>query len=1531
MAVVTALRSKNITGFGQLEGKITGTKFDFGDLGVCSETVTAELMWLPLNEAREVHLVWQIRVVPIGTDDYFMIRVDAMSNRVIDENNFTVYCQFGSPEIANESHYSKNEIAEKEHSHASADGPSGVNIISNASYKVIPYPAESPIHPGGTPAVVTTPWAQAPGNATTLGWHNDGTTDYNISRGNNVYSQEDRDNNNTTYGGSALSSSSSDPLNFPSTPDFTQAPTIASTQQFALTNLFYWNNIIHDISYLHGFDEVSGNFQKTNLGRGGLGNDFVIADCQDAGGTNNANFATPDDGSNPRMQMYLWSGTPQKDGSLDNGVVSHEFFHGVSNRFTGGPSSSGCLTNAEQMGEGWSDYFCLMVTQNWATSTLTTGYDAPRSVGSYAAGQPVTGRGIRTQRYSTNMNVNSKVFLQSLPTAQHDRGEIWCATLWDMTWNIINQTGHINPTLFDTSRLGGNSVALRLVQEGMRLQPCNPGFISGRNAILKADSILYGGQFNCAIKEAFRRRGMGALATEGSTNSVTDQVPDYTGGVFMELTVGGVTEVAEGQEITYTHTVSSSCAAISNYILRDTLPSSVTYVSGGTYDPTSRVVSFTVNQATGATQTYEFKVLVNAGTYFTPSYVISDSIRTNSIPSGWTTTATPAANVWTVSGLASHSAPYSMYVKNDTVAGDQKLEIPSFSLPAGKMPRLHFWHKFNTEDGWDGGVVEITTNGGSTWNDLGPVMVKNAYNSSLGAAPTCVLQTRQAFTGKIEDFQRTTVDLTNYAGSTAKIRFWFGSDDNTSAPTTPAGWFVDDILLEVAPIVKMRATLYSQSNVRIAISDTVTYIINTPVCTNASISGQPANVIGCIGNDAVLTVNDQGTDNTYQWQVSTNGGTSFSDIPGANNDSLILNSLLASQDNNLYRVVITNACPSSVTSSAALLRVSAPAVISLQPANQNICLNQNALFSVTASGGISGYQWQVSTNGGASFDDMANETAASLTVPVSALSQDGSIYRVVLNSCNNAISTNAILTVQRPPVINTQPQSVTVCNGNNHTFRVTAQGTNISYQWQVSANGGSSWSNIGGATADSFRLTSVNSTLDNNRYRVIINGTCAPLATSAEAILSVGLALNITNQPTDLTVCAGSDAVFSIAAAGVIGYQWQVSTDGGATWNNIAGATNTTLTLSPATAAIQRHKYRVILANCGSDAISSAATLTVKDPVTVITQPTNTGICEGNNGTISVSASGTDITYQWQVSADGGANWTDINGATTNSINFSGAAFILNGNIYRVVISPAQPCQTYFSNPAVLTINPLPTVTAEAMPGTEICAGSVLTLSGSGAATYSWDNGVTNGSGFTPGSSGTYTVTGTDVNGCVNTATIDITLKTLPTVSITASPANTALLPGDSVTLTAVSNPPSGFFTWYRNNIIVPGITGNTITVKFATIGSYKAMITDAQSNCSNISNIINVKDSIRTNVFIFPNPNAGHFTVRLPQGMLGGNYMVNIWDSKGALVYKGISLFENQESVFTLTQLASGVYFIRVSKQSGEEIRTGKFVIGTH
>jgi extracellular elastinolytic metalloproteinase len=131
-------------------------------------------------------------------------------------------------------------------------------------------------------------------------------------------------------------------LDFAFPVDFTEQP--KEYEDAAVTNLFYWNNIIHDIFYVAGFDEVAGNFQENNFGKGGKGVDAVQANAQDGSGYNNANFYTPPDGQvniityyyliltkRPRMRMYLWNAkSPMRDGDLDSGIIIHEYGH-VSN------------------------------------------------------------------------------------------------------------------------------------------------------------------------------------------------------------------------------------------------------------------------------------------------------------------------------------------------------------------------------------------------------------------------------------------------------------------------------------------------------------------------------------------------------------------------------------------------------------------------------------------------------------------------------------------------------------------------------------------------------------------------------------------------------------------------------------------------------------------------------------------------------------------------------------------------------------------------------------------------------------------------------------------------------------------------------------------------------------------------------------------------------------------------------------------------------------------------------------------------
>jgi len=1107
-AVMTAIAAKKLNPTGsatEISRSADGQKIEFTDLGVSRENVTAQLMWVP-SEGK-VKLAWQVYIVQNNSSDYWLIRVDALRNTVIDETNLTVYCNWDDPNhyiLANHEHVATpaTEKISFLNFPAVEQPANSPFLINSATYRVVPFPAESPIHPGGGHALRTDPWTMAPGNATSLKWHSDGTSDFNYSRGNNVWAQEDRNGNNGT--GIPATSTTPDPLTFNFVPDYSVTPIQTApvpNQQFNTTNLFYWNNIIHDLTYLYGFDEAAANFQANNQGRGGNGNDAVFADAQDGAGTNNAVFATPADGSSGRMQMYLWSGSPQKDGDVDNGVIVHEYTHGISNRLTGG-GSAGCLGNAENMGEGWSDYYGLMYTHDWANAGLNDGFNNPRGIGTYVLGQAITGLGIRTQRYCTNLAINNRMYAASISTSSHTRGEIWCATLWDMTWNIIQQVNSINPNLFNVAGGGGNTIALRLVTQGMKLQPCSPGFLDGRDAILAADQLLYGGQYRCAIIQAFARRGMGFDAKQGSSGSVSDQIPGFSLGETNQLLTQNITQQFEGQNVVYTNTVTSGpCGSVLNYVLNTTLPSNVTYVSGGTYNITTRVVSFPVNMAANSSQAYSFTVMINNGSYFPTVSLLEDPVSSPTIPALWTATSTTSTN-WVVSNARSHSAPSSYYSANLDVTSDQRLITTNNIALGATPPQLTFWHWYNTEFNYDGGVLEISTDGGTNWSDIGVGnFVSNGYTGSFDAST--IIPGRQGFMGNSNGWIKTTVNLTPWANQSVKFRFRFTSDVGTNLE----GWYVDDIQIKRQPTVDISSSLVNASGVLMSVRDTFTVILEAPVgCTPVTINTQPASTSSCTGSVATFSVAASGTALSYQWQVSTTGcaGT-FTNIPGATSATYTTAATTTAMNNYAYKVIVSNSCPSSVTSACAVLTVNSTSAITAQPQAVTVCAGTNAVFSIAATGTGLSYQWQVSTNGGTTWTDITGASGTTLTIAPATSGQNGNQYRVLVSSaCSATASTSAVagLTVLDPVNITASPNNVNTCAGESATFTVAATGTGLSYQWQVSVDG-STYVNIPGATSATYTTGPLTLNQNGVRYRVVVSTATCGTQTSSVAALSV--------------------------------------------------------------------------------------------------------------------------------------------------------------------------------------------------------------------------------------------------------------------------------------------------------------------------------------------------------------------------------------------------------------------------------------------
>lgn len=614
--------------------------------GVSQNVIPVNLVYQPYKNG--VKLAWDVTIYELSSEHWWSIRVDAVSGVVLSQFDWVIH--------ENQTH--EGDIPGGNVPVGTAGSSSNSeNLLWNQSvvpesYRVFAYPLEDP--DGGPDTLELNPYDVT---SNPWGWHDTNGAagpEYTITRGNNVYADSDLDANNSPDGNAPDAGA---PLVFDYAYNLNMDPSAYLTA--TIVNLFYWNNIMHDITYRYGFDEAAGNFQENNYGNGGAASDSVNADAQDGSGTNNANFGTPPDGQNPRMQMYrttypfgqaitvnlpitltgIYTANPSNNGGtamgitadvelvidgtapindaceplindltgnialivwnqgacnssvfvqnaanagavaaiiidntvlplsnfggsaaipsvaigmndgqelltalnnntvnvtigdhpvpgfdrdtdLDNGVIAHEYGHGVSNRLTGGPATASCLGNQEQMGEGWSDLQTLFIHADPADM----GTDA-REIGVWSLGAGF--QGIRNFPYSTDMNINPQTYANIGATnVPHGVGEIWAAMVYEVYWNLVDKHG-FNANIYDDWTTGGNNLTFQLVMDGMKLQPCSPGFIDGRDGILAADMALTGGANQCEIWAGFAKRGAGFSASQGSSGVLGDEVEAY--------------------------------------------------------------------------------------------------------------------------------------------------------------------------------------------------------------------------------------------------------------------------------------------------------------------------------------------------------------------------------------------------------------------------------------------------------------------------------------------------------------------------------------------------------------------------------------------------------------------------------------------------------------------------------------------------------------------------------------------------------------------------------------------------------------------------------------------------------------------------------------------------------------------------------------------------------------------------------------------------------------------------------------------
>lgn len=892
--------------------------------GISLEPIPFQLVYQEVDGGK-LRLAWEFVIRMTDHANWWQIRIDAVNGSVLDKNNWITTCDFGDghrhkadclKEVEGRNPLlRKTEASPFSNNSASSNMGSAPSPMLANSYNVFAAPLESPYD--GARTIETLPWSLNL-TASPFGWHDTngaGGAEFTITRGNNVWAQEDRNGDNGTGfspdGGAALD------FDFPL--DLSLSP--VDYQEAAITNLFYWNNLSHDIFYNYGFDEQSGNFQVNNYGNGGLGNDEVLADAQDGSGFNNANFGTPPDGQQPRMQMFEWNIPPvgslsvngsgyayvvasfgpnsglytgelvladdgsanptlacnplvsppdytgkivlidrgtcafvskvlnaqnagavavivaqntgdapfsmggtepaitipsvmisqadgnilkaqlsggtvtaeldlpvavNRDSDLDNGVIVHEYGHGVSTRLTAGADNVGCLFNNEQMGEGWSDYLALVLTMKPGDAA-----NDARAIGNYSLGDGPSGPGIRPFPYSYDMSVNPMTYNSTAGVSiPHGVGSVWCTMLWDMTWLLIDEYGW-DPDIYNGT--GGNNIALQLVIEGMKLQPCNPGFVDGRDAILLADQILYGGANQCLIWEAFSRRGLGVNADQGSTADVTDGVESYqtAGPCAIDITKTSSDELQAGNTMTVTLTISNNTGSTAtNVQVEDLIPAEVNYVAGSASCSASfNAGTLTLDLGTmndGETVVCTYQVQAPSSPF--SQFQLLDDVENGT--GDFTVSTAVGPFQWSPSTSRSNSPTTSWFASDPNENSDQYLDLTGVTDITGST-FLSFWHLYNTEANWDGCVLELSTDNGGSWIDAQPYFTQNGYNSTINTNPESAISDRQAWSGGSGGFIQTTVDLSSFAGQTLSIRWRMASDQIIAGE----GWYVDDIFI----------------------------------------------------------------------------------------------------------------------------------------------------------------------------------------------------------------------------------------------------------------------------------------------------------------------------------------------------------------------------------------------------------------------------------------------------------------------------------------------------------------------------------------------------------------------------------------------------------------------------------------------------------------------------------------------------------------------------------------------------------------
>lgn len=513
------------------------------------------------------------------------------------------------------------------------------------------------------------------------------------------------------------------------------------------------------------------------------------------------------------------NGPVKKDGSIDNSVISHEYGHGISTRLTGGPFDSGCLGGEENqaMGEGWSDFFALVMT----AQPGDTG-EKVRGIGTYSTKESTSGRGIRSFPYSTDMAINPTTFTNfQTESAYHNGGAVWCQMLWDMYWAFSDQYGWDPDPINGT---GGNNTAIQLVMDGLKLQNCTPGIINARDAILQADQINNAGANQCLIWTVFARRGLGFNAEGGDIDSRADGKEGFDLPIFclndLRFAKTMTPEVKAGDDIDVTLTITNYLnEPLSGATIEDIIPAGASYVNG----------SASIEPEAGATLIWNLpemqpdESLVITYKLSTPSNRPSIRILYDDMEEfpedRWDIYFDPTGsslNLWSTQDFIVHSGSQAWNVGNLGVESQHFLQNFNPYSIGGENPVYKFYHYYDTQTGIDGGFLEVSTDDGFSWERMEDKIFRGFYPRKLNYS-TFAIPNLFAYSGLSNTELTMTpvyLDLSAFKGQDIKIRYRFGTDLEVGGD----GWYVDDVEIMDAVFYNSTACLQGPNGLEICTS-----------------------------------------------------------------------------------------------------------------------------------------------------------------------------------------------------------------------------------------------------------------------------------------------------------------------------------------------------------------------------------------------------------------------------------------------------------------------------------------------------------------------------------------------------------------------------------------------------------------------------------------------------------------------------------------------------------------------------------------